>query len=248
MVLKIAIGSFFLGFSAMAGDFAEGALSAAAHVEKTQPELAQWINTLQPIRNRAGNFYFPGEVLAQAEAQSLLMARLLAAKDSPEVRVSLAYALDSDTLIPWTRIAQEDEPSVRAAMIHLAKKNKSPESTELIRQALLDPTPAVRTEAARLAGYVQSSPGLEIGLLASLKDSTADVRAFSARSLGWMGDSSRFEAIRPLLKDTEAHVRDRALQALAALDTPRTQGLAELVDLKKDSHPPLAKRAQRLSQ
>jgi HEAT repeat protein len=247
MVLKIAIGSLFLGFNALAGDFSEKALETAAHVEKAQPELAQWVNTLQPIRNRAGNFYFPGEALGQTDAQFLLMARLFAAKDTPEVRVSLAYALDSDTLIPWGQIAEETDPTVRAAMIHLAKKNKSPASAELIRQALLDPAVAVRTEAARLAGYLQPNALLDTALLTALKDPTANVRAFSARSLGWQNNSSSFEAIRRLLKDPEAAVRDRALQALAAIDTPRTQKLPELAGLQKDSHPALARRAQRLS-
>jgi len=247
MLIKIAIGSLCLGFNAIASDFSDRTLEASESTQRIQPELAQWVNNLQPIRNRAGQFYFPGEALGQADAQALLMVRLLNAKDSPEVRTSLAYALDSSVLIPWAHIAEEPDAGVRAAMIHLTKHNKSPESAKLLNQALRDPAPEVRTEAARLAGYAQTTPQLEQALLACLKDPSGDVRAFSARSLGWQGNIKSFEAIQRLLRDPDAPVRDRALQALAALDTPRTQALPELIGLQKDSHSPLARRAKRLS-
>jgi hypothetical protein len=247
MLIKITIGSLFLGFTANASDFSERILEASESAQQGQSELAQQINERQPMRNRAGRFYFPGKDLSHPDAQALLMVRLLNAKDSTEIRVSLAYALDSTVLIPWSHIAEEPEAIVRAAMLHLTKHNKSPESAKIVKQALNDSAPEVRIQAARLAGYVQATPHLNHALITSLKDSSGDVRAFSARSLGWQGNTASFEAIRVLLRDPEAHVRDRALQALAVLDTPRTQALPELIGLQKDSHSPLARRAKQLS-
>jgi HEAT repeat protein len=131
-------------------------------------------------------------------------------------------------------------------MIHLAKKHKQPQAAALLVQAVSDTSPTVRTEAIRLAGYVQSTPQLNSALLRGLQDQDTGVRALAARSLGWHGKPEAFDAIRPLLKDDNAAVRDRALQAMANIDEARTKGLEELEVLREDSHPPLARRAKKL--
>lgn len=247
-MMRFVLGTLFLSFNASAGDFTSSATEKALAAAQNQPELADWIQTMTPVRNRAGFFYFPAKNLVQPEAQALLLERLLGAEDDSGVRVALAHALDGSLLIPWEKIAGESDTKVRVAMIHLTKIHKGPESSALLVNALQDPSTEVRAEAARLAGYVQLNPELATALKAHLSDAAPNVRALSARSLGWQADPEYFEVIRPLLKDPEAPVRNRALQALANIDPVKTKAMPELAKLQNDSHAPLAKRAQRLAE
>jgi HEAT repeat protein len=248
MMMRFVLGTFFLSFNAFAGDFTSSATENGLTAAQNQPELADWIQTMNPVRNRAGFVYFPTKNLVQPEAQALVLERLLRAEDDSTVRAALAYALDGSLLIPWEKIAAESDAKVRVAMIHLTKIHKGPDSSALLVNALQDSSTEVRAEAARLAGYLPLNPKLATALKAHLSDSAPDVRALSARTLGWKGDPETFEAIRPLLKDPEAAVRNRALQALANIDPVKTKALPELAKLQNDSHAPLAKRAQRLAE
>jgi HEAT repeat protein len=248
MMMRFVLGTLLLSFNAFAGDFTSSATENALNAAQSQPELADWIQTMSPVRNRAGFFYFPTKNLVQPEAQALVLERLLRAEDDSAVRVALAYALDGSLLIPWEKIAAESDAKVRVAMIHLTKIHKGPDSSGLLVNALQDSSTEVRAEAARLAGYVQFSPNLTTALKAHLSDAAPNVRALAARSLGWQANPEYFEAIRPLLNDPEAAVRNRALQALANIDPVKTRAMPELANLQNDSHAPLAKRAKRLAE
>jgi len=246
MILRSLFLSLCLTGIAAASGFSEQAGARAEQARIADPELAEWVSSVAPTRNRAGQYYFPGRTLVQEHAQALLMERLLSKQDDTEVRVALAYALDSSVLIPWSRVSEEEDPRVRAAMIHLSKESTQPGAAELLASATTDPAPGVRAEALRISGYVQRAPQLDRALLRALKDSEPQARALAARSLGWLQVQTAFDAIRPLLADENPEVRDRALQALADINESRTRGLDELLVLQEDSHRPLARRAQRL--
>jgi len=246
IMLKHLLLTLSLSGSAFAADFTSTTLTQASQVESAQPELAEWVYTMKPIQNRAGHLWFPGRKLAEPDAQQLIWKRLLQAQDNDATRVALAYALDASSLPDWDYIQKQDDPKLRAALLHLTKKSADPKAPTLLKNALSDSSDFVREEAARLAGYLPDRTAIEQVLIDTLIDPQPSVRALTARSLGWLGSTQAFPKIRPLLKDQDAQVRTRALQALISLDSAQTKTLPELQILQNDSHSPLARKAARL--
>ena len=232
--------------SAFAADFTATATEKATEIERTNSELAEWVYTMQPIRNRAGHLWFPGRVLSEPDAQAFIWKRLVQAKDDNATRVALAYALDGSTLPNWDYIRAQEDPKLRGALLHLTKKSANPTAPVLLTHALGDESGLVREEAARLAGYLPDAGSIEKPLIDGLQDLQPSVRALAARSLSWINCSAAYNNIRVLLQDHDAQVRYRALQALITLDSAQTKALPELHVLQGDSHPPLARKAARL--
>ena len=245
-MLKQVLLTLSLSGSAFAADFTSAATNQATQVESAQPELAEWVYSMKPIRNRAGHLWFPGRMLAEPDAQKLIWKRLVEAQDDDPTRIALAYSLDGSILPDWNYIRSQEDPKLRSALIHLTKKHASPDASVLLKHALSDSSDIVREEAARLAGYLPDATSLEPLLIDRLKDKTPSVRALTARSLSWLNSTQAYPHIRSLLQDQDAQVRTRALQALISLDSVQTKALPELEVLKRDSHSPLARKAARL--
>ena len=211
-----------------------------------RPDITQFVDELLPARNRAGQFYIPGAWTATPEGQALLLERFQSGRDSSDIRVALAYSLDSSHFFDWTELQQEPDPKVRGALLHLAKTEGGAQGAQLVVSALSDSSEWVRSEAARLAGYLPASPAMETALLATLQDSAPKVRGMSARSLGWHSVARAYDELLPLLRDTEPEVVDHALKALAKIDPQRTRMLEELPELAASPYPRIAERAQRI--
>ena len=222
------------------------ALPSAQEARATRPDIARFVDDLMPVRNRAGQFYIPGAWTATPEGQALLLERFASGRDSGELRVALAYSLEGSSFFEWSAIQSEPDPRVRAALLHLAKSEGGERGAELVVHALDDTSAWVRAEAARLAGYLPATPNVEAALLTGLQDAVPGVRGLSARSLGWHKVARAFEAIEPLLRDTEPEVVDHALKALAKIDPVRTLRLPELSELASSPYPRIAERAQRI--
>ena len=229
--------------SAFAGS---STLPTADEARQSHPDLAQHVAEFAPMRNRAGQLYIPGEWTLSPEAQALLLERFLGGTDATDVRVALAYSLDDSHLFAWDDIQREADPEVRGALLHLAKARRSLEGSALLVPALGDSSAWVRSEAARLAGYMPMTEGLEKALLNGLVDSTAKTRAMSARSLGWQNVEKAFDAIVPLLQDENPEVIDHALRSLSTLDRARTRTLPAVETLSQSPYPKIAARAQAL--
>lgn len=240
--LTLAI-SLLLAPAAFAGS---APLPTPDEARTARPDIAQYVDELAPARNRAGQFYIPGSWTATPEGQALLLERFLSGTDTGELRVALAYSLDSSHFFSWTELQSETDPKVRAALLHLAKSQGGEKGADLVRSALSDPSDWVRSEAARLAGYLPSSPATESALLATLQDAAPAVRGLSARSLGWHRVAHAFDEILPLLGDAEPEVVDHALKALAKLDLSRTQDLEHLSDLTASPYARIADTARRI--
>ncbi len=222
-----------LSTSAFAGDWADALRADAAEVRATSPALAERIDSLQPIRNRAGSFFFPGASLVGDAEQTLLAERLFFGTDESEVQVALAYSLTSP--VAWATIERQSE-SVRVALIHGYKR--VPDETVYLA-AMADESSAVVSETVRLLGYAGDlkSERLTQTLIASLKHDSGEVRRLAARSIGWRGDKVAFGPLQSLLKDERPGVREAAVRALGILDPQRARSLTALTRLAQDPHP-----------
>ena len=215
--------------------FAADASPSAADVRASHPALADKIDDLQPKKNRAGKYYFPGHHLTAPEAQVLLVDRLLSGRDAVAVQVALAYALDGDHRLPWSTIKRQPA-DVRAALLAGYKRHGKADAVEALSGGLEDDSEAVRFEAARLLGHRPDlkSERLVKGLKRGLSAETIDLRWASVRALSWRGDPGSFDAIKPLLADPDAKVRGAAVRALGVLDKARAKALPEVAALAND--------------
>ncbi len=225
--------TLFVSLSASASDGAVSISDRAAELRRTQPEVAAEIDSLQPIRNRAGGYFFPGDRLTESDAQALLLDRLIHGDDESDVRTAVAYALVEP--LPWSVIRHQSAP-VRVALLEAHKKSADPAA---LLSAVADEAPEVVSEAVRLLGYTDrtSSKRVRESLERSLVHDSGEIRRLAARSIGWRGDVESFEKVQPLLTDPRPGVREAAVRALGRLDKSRAAGLEALQVLASDNHP-----------
>ena len=231
------------GHAGVLTDIADEALQVRAD----HPDVALRVDQMQPMKNLAGGWYFPGPDLVGPVAQTLIQERILARRDDTPVRAALVYALEQENRFSWSNIELE-EPLVRVAMIHGYKGLDTPQSAVVLGLAMNDIDASVRAEAVRLVGYRTASKGLEPALIQALQDDAAEVRKLSARSLGWLSTTDGFEPLRLLLNDQDADVRAAAVRALGKIDLTAARKLPELERLSMDgAHPSVQRAAQRIA-
>ena len=220
-------------------------LRSATTIRTEHPDIAQRVDGMQPIRNRAGSWYFPGTDLTHPLAQALIKDRIRARLDDASIRVALVYALEAENRFAWNEI-QTEEPSVRVAMLHGYKSINTRESGIVLANALQDDASSVRAEAARLVGYRQNAEGLASSLMVGLTDPAEDVRRLAVRSLGWLQVQDAFEPVSALLEDADPSVRVAAVRALAKIDREKARLLPALSTLKTDENLSVQRAVNRL--
>lgn len=223
---------------AWAGAFEDTLLEASTKIRQEHAEIAERVDQMEPVRNRAGNFAFPGADLADTRAQTLIQHRVIFGQDDLNVRVALAFALDGQHRLPWSVV--DDLPAeLRGALINGYKQDGGLDAVDAFEGALTDVDSSVRAEAMRLIGYRvdTTSTAITDALQAGLTDSSADIRRFAARSIAWRSETWGFDAVTPLLSDTDPGVRGAAVRALAQLDKQRAQSMPAVQALKTDDHP-----------
>ena len=142
-----------------------------------------------------------------------------------EARSAAATALGligAESVIPELRDATCDCDSGVAAAASVALQRLGDEGSaeaacSYLVTELQAPDPERRALAARALGGLAHPSAVE-PLLAALEDSSAQVRADAAGSLGWLGDR---RATTPLtsagFNDPDSHVREVAMHAVARL-------------------------------
>jgi HEAT repeat protein len=242
----ILIALLFSGPS-LAGEFQSTLDAGSDAVRKAHPEIAAHVDGMIPIENRAGMLFFPGRHLVDPSAQLLIQDRLLKDTDTAAVRVALAYALNGAHRLPWSVIVDQPAP-VRRALLSGYKKAGHTDAQTVFAGALADPSVQVRMEAARLIGYRADlvSPALSAGLNRGLADASPEVRSFSVRAISWRTEDGGFDAIRPLLNDASASVREAAVRALGKLDPDRAASLEAVRALASDNDPGVGRAVRRV--
>ena len=218
---------------------------SATVTRSERADIAQRVDGMQPIKNRAGAWYCPGTDLTHPVAQARIKDRIRARRDDASVRVALVYALEPENRFEWSEI-QTEAASVRVAMLHGYKGINTPEAGAVLVAALQDDVSTVRAEAARLAGYRNDVEGLASPLMAGLADSAEDVRRLAVRSLGWLQVQDAFEPVRALLEDSDPRVRVAAVRALAKIDREKAQNLPMMSTLKTDENPSVQRAVRRV--
>ena len=215
---------------------------AAEQVRQQHPEIALRVDQMEPIRNRAGAYFFPGADLVDERAQVLIQHRLIFGGEEISIRVALAHALDGEHRLPWP-VIQTLPADLRAALLNGYKKRGEEDAREAFEGALVDSSVLVRAEAMRLLGYRPDvrSQLIDDGLRQGLRDRDAATRRLTVRSISWRTETWGFDAIIPLLEDTDPAVRGAAVRALGSLDRSRAQALPALKALQVDDDPQVAR-------
>jgi len=245
----IAKKLLLLGLLAQQGAWANPVLPSAESVRANNPELAANIDSMTPIRNRAGMWFFPGSHLADPSTQALLLERFHKRTDSDEIRRALVHRIDQELHhFSWGEIQSESHPELRASMLHWTKREHGPRAAELLRHALEDPSPIVRREAARLVGYKPLSATLTEGLIHALEDLSSETRAMAVRSLGWQKTPDVVHLVLPLLGDADPDVVYRSLTALDNLGATSPSIVPLLEPLQNSLDERISQQARRMLQ
>lgn len=223
--------------------------AGVVHGWRAYPELFADFALREAAPTRAGMLRFRGAELADARLAPLFLERLLEQPDAAyqQALIEVLPRTGGDWAEAFVGIMQtEEDERVRAVLV--ASLSAAPELPALtgMRLGLADPSPGVRGEAARAAGWSEHG-GLLVGeLVAALGDTDAYVRAMAARSLGTKRATEAFDALAPLLRDADADVRLRALRSMARIDAEALSARPELADLVHDSDERVSRAAQSL--
>ena len=239
--------SLLLPGAALAADW-EDRLADTLLAAEQDPVLAA-LRTEQPRATRAGHLRFLGPHANQPAAMPVLLDRLANGDEPVAVRAALADVVGrfadgwGDALVEL--IAEEPASSVRAVLVYGLRNVDADTARVGFSLALLDVSPEVRAEAARLAA--RRGDGLVVApeLVGRLKDSEASVRAAAANSLGVLAAVSAASDLLPLLDDASADVRLQALRALSRIE-PSAVSAPRLRALSADPEPRVSRAASKL--
>ncbi|MEM6295549.1 MAG: HEAT repeat domain-containing protein [Myxococcota bacterium] len=166
---------------------------------------------------------------------ALIEDHLLLALDDPALQVRrealrICYMRRVESCLePATeQVRTGSAPSLRAAALRVIATDPRGERLDLLLQTMLDPSDALRAEAAQLAGWSAVTGEARVrtrrALLAKLSDTASVVRQRSVTALGLQGPGDGTLAIARLLEDPEPSVRAAAATALGHMRDPRASG------------------------
>jgi hypothetical protein len=168
----------------------------------------------------------------------VIIQRLLSASEPPEIRAILAAQL------PYTRgrwqegaavlIRLDPDAAVRKALVETMRYSEPPHALVGLQSGLEDEDPAVRSAAARTAGFLPAATLLEADLLEVLQsDPDWETRAAVAQSLGALKIESALPGLVAALDDRDRRVRLAALLALERIDVVAAAQLDEVQALAR---------------
>ncbi len=222
----------------------EAAISSGGTSELASPTLptealATLVRKIAPVKARDGRLLFSDARLQTPQAAALLTQRLLSGSDSEPIRRALIAALPktqgryAQTVL--SLLPAEKSPLVRADLIDSLRLSKEGVLTlKSLRLGMQDTSAIVRSRAAYTIAHRPDGKELSSVLLKGISDKDASVQAHSARALGYLGVTTAFDAVLPLLQSGSADVRLEALRALARMDKQRAATLTALETLATD--------------
>jgi HEAT repeat protein len=151
---------------------------------------------------------FPGLINA-LEYQGLWRVRRDAA-------VALTEMGDTGAVEPLLAALQDDNASVRIAVIGALGRIGGPAAVEPLTAVLTSQAVDIRKAAADSLGLIGDSRALE-PLIACLKDASWSVRRAAAEALGQIRDARAADSLNAASEDPDANVRRAVADALAAL-------------------------------
>ena len=232
--------------SAQAEDWAKETASFCA----VNVEACLFLQDMKPVRTRAGHYHFTGAYLNVPGAEAVLLNRLISGVDTSEVRSALVPALQP-FLATRPEMAEElygaeTDAGVRVQLVASMQDSRRSSAHSFLMRASRDGDARVRQTVASTVGFRDKDSRWLPVLESMLMDEHPSVRAMSARSLGWYGESRSFDALLKHLQDDEASVRLQVLSALERIDATALRHQPILDDMRSDSDSRVRHRAIRL--
>lgn len=234
------------------GHAAVAAVEHAEHTAAASPELAG-----APAPGHAAGHPGDGDEHAGHGGASvprelpIVLAQVAAPPDvvewlddeSPQVRkialAALARMGSESTLAAVIRVAARDTPEVRVFAIQTFSRYRphAARFTAVLRNALSDPDPAVRTAALR-AAQLLGLRTLGPAVLSALGDPDDEVREAAIFAVRNLGVSEAVDPLFELLEDRSARIRRYSVHALGVLGDRRV--VRRLRAARADAPPELA--------
>jgi len=162
------------------------------------------------------------EWIVRTQAITELMAKvkdIIARKDIRLTRILIhMFSLDNEEIV---NLATE------------GFQEMGPESLHWLHDALHNPSPNIRSKAARTLGLM-GSRGSTPYLLDMLQDEDAAVRASACEALGRIGDKISIEPLVLMIQDNVEKVQDQALAAIARFGKKATVPLLNALTRERD--------------
>jgi HEAT repeat protein len=162
------------------------------------------------------------EWIVRTQAITELMAKvkdIIAHKDIRLTRILIhMFSLDNEEIV---NLATEGFQEI------------GPESLHWLHDALHNPSPNIRSNAARTLGLM-GSRGSTPYLLDMLQDEDAAVRATACEALGRIGDKISIEPLVLMIQDNVEKVQDQALAAIARFGKKATVPLLNALTRERD--------------
>lgn len=219
--------------------FDPGVQVDAPAVEPVFGSLDERLAALQPVKTRAGWLRYVDPAIEAPAAAPILLARLSAGQDEPEIRVALAEAIGrtgGDYVAGVTaQLAVESDARVREMLVGtLGRRATSGDVRPGLMAGLHDASPQVRAAAVWAIGERGDAAGFGAELIHTLDDDDVLVRRAAARTLGVIGDAAAVASLTELLDDADADVRLHALRAIHRIDPQVAASLGRLDVLAQD--------------
>lgn len=162
------------------------------------------------------------EWIVRTQAITELMAKvkdIIARKDIRLTRILIhMFSLDNEEIV---NLATEGFQEI------------GPESLHWLHDALHNPSPNIRSNAARTLGLM-GSRGSTPYLLDMLQDEDAAVRATACEALGRIGDKISIEPLVLMIQDNVEKVQDQAMAAIARFGKKATVPLLNALTRERD--------------
>lgn len=248
-VVRDGPGSASLDAALQHSDWRVRSTAGAIRRWREDPAAASEVWSAQPSRTRAGLPRFVDPSILAADNTPVLLERLLHGQDGSSVRTAVAEAIPragGDWAEAFVDLLDEErDPAVRAVLA--GGLSRAPEALAVagVERALHDAEPGVRLAALDVLGRV-NVPVLDAALLVALDDASPAVRAEAAFVCGALDRAESWDAVRGLLRDSDAAVRLNALGAVQRLDPVAASRLAELGALAQDPDARVAALAGRV--
>ena len=159
-----------------------------------------------------------------------IIDHLLKAVEDPEWIVRTEAVAELMTKVKEI-IARKDHRLSRI-LIHMFRLDNE-ECLRWLREALQNPSPTIRANAARALGHMRSSASTPY-LLELLQDEEAAVRASACEALGRIGDRVSIEPLVLMVQDNVEKVQDQAAAAIVRFGKPATVPLLNALSRERD--------------